>query len=271
MGTLASVSRSTASSRPRHCRSVPAYVCTLRAGPSCAGRPAATHAHRSSERAPVAARGWSAVHTRAPELHHRDGPVGGDGRLVREQPGGQLALGPGHRGGRELDAGHGARQHPAHVGVEHDVPLPVGERRDGRRGVVADAGQRPQRVVRRRHLAVVAFHDRLSGGVQAQRPSRVAEPAPGPDRLAGRFCGEGGRGRPRRQPGGPDGQHAGDRRLLEHELADQDPPRGRPGGAPRQVARVLVVPAEHWFVQVAHRSGRYPGVPPRSGAGRCIA
>ncbi len=190
------VSRSTASSRPRHLP-VGAGVRLHRAR-----RPVVRRASGGDPRAPVGdrARGRTAgLRGRADqraELHHRDGPAGGAVGSSGSSRVGQLALRPGHRGRRELDAGHGARQHPAHVGVEHGVPLPVGERRDGRRGVVADAGQRPQRVVRRRHLAVVPFHDRLSGGVQAQRPSRVAEPAPGPDRLAGRLGGEGGRGRP---------------------------------------------------------------------------
>ena len=80
-GTAPSASRTTASSRPRHCRSVPAHVCTLRAGPSYAGWPAARQAHRSA----IGQRGQDGfvggAHQGA-ELHHRDRP-GRRGRLVR--------------------------------------------------------------------------------------------------------------------------------------------------------------------------------------------
>ncbi len=59
-----------------------------------------------------------------------------------------------------------------------------GEGGDRAGGVVADARQRDQVVVRRRHLAAVPLHDRGRGGVQPQRASRVAEPSPGAHGLA---------------------------------------------------------------------------------------
>ena len=121
--------------------------------------------------------------------------------------------------------GHGARQDPADVGVEHDVPLAEGEAGDRRGGVVADAGQREQVVVRRRHLAVVALDDGDRGGVEAQRATGVAQPAPHPHRLAGGLGGQGGRRRPALEPGRVHRQHPRDRRLLEHELADHHRPR----------------------------------------------
>ena len=105
-----------------------------------------------------------------------------------------VALGLGDRGGRELRARQRRAEHAADVGVEHGVAAAERERRDRRGGVVADARQREQVVVGRGHLAAVALDDRGRGGVQPERPARVAEPAPGPDRLARRL-------RPRGRPG----------------------------------------------------------------------
>ena len=79
----------------------------------------------------------------------------------------------------------------------------------------------------RRHLTAVPLDDRDRRGVQPQGASRVAEPAPGPHRLAGRLAAARSAGRrPASQPLRVDGQHPGHRRLLEHQLADQH----RPGG-----------------------------------------
>ena len=80
--------------------------------------------------------------------------------------------------------------------------------------------------------------DRDGSRVQSQRAARVAEPPPLAHRLAG--CGVGQRSgrRPAAQPRLVHRQDPGDRRLLQHELADHDRPRGGAGTAPRQVAGV---------------------------------
>ena len=77
-------------------------------------------------------------------------------------------------------------------------------------------------------VAAVPLDDGGGRGVQPQRPARVAEPAPGPDRLPGGLGGQRGRCRPAAQPLLVDGQDPRHRRLLEHELRDQHRPRGRP-------------------------------------------
>jgi len=63
--TGAALSRSTCSSRPRTCRSVPAQACGRRTGRSSTGLPAATQAHvaRSGQ---LGQRGARAVQTSAP-------------------------------------------------------------------------------------------------------------------------------------------------------------------------------------------------------------
>ena len=88
--------------------------------------------------------------------------------------------------------------------------------------------------------------------VQPLGPPRVTELAPGAQhvRRAGR------RGRRRCRPAGhpvqPDGLNPRDRRLLQHELADQHLPRRDAGPAPRQVALLALVPAAR--SSVANRS-----------------
>ena len=70
--------------------------------------------------------------------------------------------------------------------------------------------------------------DRGGGGVQPQRPARVAEPSPGPDRGGG---GVGGQIRRASASGAASRsihrQHPDHRRLLQHHLADQHRPRRR--------------------------------------------
>ena len=66
------------------------------------------------------------------------------------------------------------------------MALPEGEGRDRGGGVVADPGQRQQVRVRRSGTSPPCLLDDRDGRrVQPQRPARVAEPAPGPHRLAG--------------------------------------------------------------------------------------
>ena len=234
--------------RPRHWRSVPAHAWPRRGGPSYAGKPAPRQAQRSAI-GQVSQRGLARGADQRPQLHGADRPGGGGRGIVGEQRRRHVALGARDRGRRELHARDGPHQDPPDVGVEDDVPLAEGEAGDGRGGVVAHARQREQVVVRRRDLAAVALDDRDRGGVEAQRPTGVAQPAPHPHRLTGGLLGEGGRGRPPVEPGRVDRQHPGDRRLLEHELADHDGPRRGRHPAPRQLARVVVVPGEHGLVQ----------------------
>ena len=78
--------------------------------------------------------------------------------------------------------------------------------------------------------------------MQPQRAARVAEPAPGPHRLAGGRGRQRLRRRPAIQPGGPRPADPLDRRLLQHELADHHRPRRGARTAPGQIAGVVGVP-----------------------------
>ena len=178
--------------------------CRPRSAPCAAGRrtpgspPPATRTASATGQA--SHRGRAAVHTSAPSSISAIDQVAASASSVGQQALGEPLLGG--RGGdrRQLDAADEAGQHPAHVGVEHRVPAAEAERRDRRGRVVADAGQRAQVVVRRRHPAAVPLDDRGGRGVQAQRAARVAEPAPRADGLAARRGGEVRGRRPGLQP-----------------------------------------------------------------------
>jgi hypothetical protein len=184
------------------------------------------------------------------ELHHRDRPRGRGRLVLREQVRRECTLGGSDRASRELDAGDGPGEHPADVGVEHDVPATVGEGGDGGRGVVAHTRQVDQLFVGGRHLAPMAVHHRHGRCVQAQRAPRVAEAPPHPDRLARALRRQVRGSRPALQPGRVHRQHPGDRRLLEHELRDHHRPRRGRRAAPGQVAGVVGVPGEDGFPEL---------------------
>ena len=149
-------SRSTASSLPRTCRSVPAYVWPRRGGPSCAGLPASRQAHCAAigQRAQSS---FLAVHTSAPSSIEAAAQRAARRLVLGQQGAGELALGGGGGVRRVLDAGRGAGEDPADVGVEDGMPLPVREGGHRRRRVLADPGQREQlrvlAAVRRRRAA----------------------------------------------------------------------------------------------------------------------
>ena len=189
--TLPSASRSTAISRPRTWRSVPAQAWPRRGGPSYAGRPASVPGAQVVDRA-ASQRGLAAVQTRAPSSITATAQVAGC--VVGDQRLGPLALGLGDRRGRELHAAHRAGEHPAHVGVEHGVAGPEREGRDRAGGVVADPRQREQvlvgRPAPRRRAGPRSPWQRRAGA--APGAGSRAGPTPGPLR----------RSAPRRAPAG---------------------------------------------------------------------
>jgi len=67
--------------------------------------------------------------------------------------------------------------------------------------------------------------DRHRTRVQSQRPPGIAEPPPSPDGVTGGSRRQSGWRRPARHPVEPDRQDSRDRRLLQHDLADQHAPR----------------------------------------------
>lgn len=113
------------------------------------------------------------------------------------------------------------------------------ERPQGVRGVGADSRQLPQSRRRRRPARRC---DGGTGALEVDGAAVVAQPGPRSDHIGGRRRGQRRRRRPTLQPDGVAGDDAGDLRLLEHHLGDEDRVRvARP--APRQVAAVCAVPA----------------------------
>ena len=216
------------------------------------GRPPGTAV---AYRAVVTPRSGGRADQRA-QLHQGHRPGRGRGVVVGELLDRERLLGGGHGIRRELDAGHPAGQDPADVRVEDGLPASECERQHGRGRVVADAGEPTQRVVVVGDLAAVVLGDRGRGGVEPDRTAGVAESSPRPDGLTGRVGSEVRGVGPACEPRVVHRKHAGDGRLLEHELRDQHSPwrRGRP--PPRQVTRVRVVPAQERRVDVGHPADR---------------
>ncbi len=189
------------------------------------------------------------AHQRA-QLHGGGGPARGRVLALGQQLTGEPALGGRRRVRRVLHPRHRAREDPAHIRVQHRMPLPVRER--GHRGgrVLTDAGQCQQLRVARRYVPAVPFRYGDGGAVQPQGPARIAEPAPGAHRLARGLLGQVGGAGPAGQPLLVDGQHPVDRGLLEHELADHHTPRTRLRAAPGEVAGVGVEPGDHGGVKL---------------------
>ena len=105
------------------------------------------------------------------------------------------------------------------------------------------------------HLAAVPLDDRGRRGVQPQRAARVAEPAPGAHRLTGGSAARSAGVGQRSSHASCTGQHPGDRRLLQHELARPAPTTGDADG-PRQ-GRSRACSSYHsssGSVQVGHRA-----------------
>ncbi len=126
------------------------------------------------------------------------------------------------------------------------------ERRDGGCRVVADARQRPE--LRRTTAGTCRHGARRSPRrrVQAERPARGtrAVPRPGSPRPVAATARSAGAGH-RSMPGTPHRLDAGDRSLLEHELADEHAPRRPVRGAPGQVAGMVVEPGDDGVVHGA--------------------
>ena len=142
-----------------------------------------------------------------------------------------------------------ARRPVAPAPAERSCPAP---RAAGRRR----SWPRPRRCSCRSPAARAArpgrrAHSRRTGR-RGSSPSRAtgaravgSRAGPLPDRLPGRLGRERGRGGPPGHPAEVFGQHAGDRRLLQHDLADQHRPGGRARRPPGQVPRIARIPGQH--------------------------
>ena len=241
---------------------MPANRCGRGTGPSYGGQPASRQAQRVD--APGSPRSAAcgprrparpAPSTATPNRAARAGSAGSSAataarsRAVDGRPGVALAE-------------HRAGDHPAHVRVDHRVR--AGRRRSEAtaRAVYAPTpGSASSSSTLGRHHAAVPVHDRLRGLVQPQRPARVAELAPHPDRLAGRRRRA---GRPARAsaPATPvRGQHPGHRRLLQHDLADQHRPGETPGRRHGRSRAAAGVPVQDRVGEPAHPGRVGHGLP----------
>src|SRR5690606_13422828 len=131
--------------------------------------------------------------------------------------------------------------------VHHRGAFVVGEGGDGSRGVGTDPGQAQQRVHIGRDDVTVLGGDHRRRLVQPQRATRVPELAPGTQDVTLTSTGQRRRLGPALHPLLVHWKDPVDRRLLQHDLADQHPPtaiRRRLALPPRQPARVLVEPVQ---------------------------
>jgi hypothetical protein len=128
-----------------------------------------------------------------------------------------------------------AGEHAGDVAVDQRRALAVGDRRDGARGVGADARHLAQRGRRPWQRAAMAFDDVAGAAVQVAGAAVVAEPGPVSEHVVERGVGQALHRREAAHPALPvrdDGGHPG---LLQHDL--RDPDRVRVAAlAPGQVA-----------------------------------
>ena len=154
--------------QPAAALAVGAGVGLHRAGRSVVRRAAGARARRRSSTTGQAAHfGRSAVQTSAPSsitATDQVAAVGGSSGSSASATA-RSALVTERAGNSTPDTARA--EHPADVGVEHDLPLAVGERRDRRGGVVADAGEGAERVVRVGYDAAVV-------GSRSRPPPRAA-------------------------------------------------------------------------------------------------
>ena len=224
-GTGPWLSRSSAMIRPRTCRSVPCQVCTARlasTGRRAGQSPAAAVGERAARarRRPRPCRPARPVPSRRPRTWR---PRAGSVRQQRRPSAARSAAVAGSRGSstprttldstrRTLVSTTGVRAPKAKAATARAVYSPI-----------------PGSVSRASTVsgtdAAVLDGDRGRGGMQAQRPPRVAEPTPRPDGGRGGVGGQIGRVRPAFHPRVEHRQHPDHRRLLQHHLADQHGPR----------------------------------------------
>ncbi len=137
------------------------------------------------------------------------------------------------------------RHHPLDIAVDRHRAGIEGDRRNRRRGVAPDAGQRDQLSLGAGKAA--AFRHRDRAGMQVARPRVVAEPGPEPQHVVERRRRERIDIRPAREEAReirPDRFHGG---LLEHDLGEPHAIRVDRLArlrAPRQHAAMAVVPGQ---------------------------
>jgi hypothetical protein len=137
---------------------------------------------------------------------------------------------------REREAVHRSGDDPGDVDVDDGGPPTERESRDSCCRVGADAGQRQQTLLITRDVAPELLADLASCLPQSPSPPGVAESSPGRNDVTDRRGSEVVRRRPSRDPLEVARQDPRDRRLLKHDLGDQDLPGRRRCVAPRKVS-----------------------------------
>ena len=143
------------------------------------------------------------------------------------------------------------RQHPENIAVEHGAGSVVSGRADGRGGIVADAPQRADLVVRPGKHASEPLRDLPRRSVQVARTAVIAEPLPCLEHLVLRSGGQ-----------RPDvGKALREAQVIVHALRDAgllEDNLGEPyavriaGASPRQIAAVPGVPVQQYVGNVVH-------------------
>lgn len=137
---------------------------------------------------------------------------------------------------------HSPRHHSSNVRVDDGVSLPMGEDRNGARGVLPDARQGEKLIKAEGNLASVRLDNGDGAGVESKCSSRVSEPAPGANGLPSRRRGEIRGCRPAFEPRSQGSDDTRDGSLLEHHFAHEDAPCAISVRSPRQVTGVAPIP-----------------------------
>ena len=183
-----------------------------------------------------------------PEIHHSLREIaralfGGDPRHQRTQP--RAGLGQG------LVEGEEPADDALDIGIDDDGASPEGDRGDGGRAILADAGQRPQSLFRVWKTPAMLRRDHPGAGEQIAGPRIIAEPRPGSHHVGAVGQGKVAHGRPARREPLEIGLHRRDGGLLQHRLGQPYPVRVGKGGTglstPGQAAAVDIVPGQQFF------------------------
>ena len=129
-----------------------------------------------------------------------------------------------------------ARHHTPNIRIHDRHRPPVSKTGHRPRGVLTDTGQIKQLIHRGRHRTRMLIDDPPRALVKPKRATRIAETTPRAKDLITPGAGEIGWSGPTVHPFAPRRFDAGDRRLLAHDLAEENSPRGAPGLTPGEMA-----------------------------------
>ena len=177
------------------------------------------------------------------QVHHRLREIAGT-RVGRDRVGCRAQFG--HCSGERPFNREQPRHHARDIGIDHDRAFPKGDRGDRGGGVRADAGEFAQARFGRGEAAARDHGTRA--GMEIARAGVVTKPRPGRHQIGLGCRRQRLDARPARDEFGEARRDRGDGGLLEHDLGQPHAVGvGRVTarrGAPRQRARVPIVPSE---------------------------